>query len=101
MKRSGRESFARGAHLNPMDLEDLSCRRRVAVLCDYLDGELPAAARRAVSAHRRSCLPCAQVLASLERTLAVLHGLKSRARVPAAARRSLGRALRRAAGKKR
>ncbi|MDE2490787.1 MAG: hypothetical protein KGM24_08055 [Elusimicrobia bacterium] len=79
------------------ELEKLSCRRRVALLCDYLDGELPAASRRLVAAHRRSCLPCAQVLASLERTVRALKGLRGDAKPPAASRRTLKTALARAA----
>jgi anti-sigma factor RsiW len=75
------------------DLKRLSCRRRVALLCDYLDGELSPAARRLVAAHRRSCLPCAEVLASLERTVGALKRLKA-GRVPESSRRSLARALR-------
>ncbi|MFI5349186.1 MAG: zf-HC2 domain-containing protein [Elusimicrobiota bacterium] len=90
-----RESFHQFAHLKGrVNLEKLSCRRRVALLCDYLDGELSASARRAVAAHRRSCLPCAQVLKSLERTVAALRGLKMNARAPSGARRSLRAALR-------
>lgn len=92
-----RESFRLPAHLKGMDLKSLSCRRRVALLCDYLDGELPAPQRRVVAAHRRSCLPCAQVLASLERTLAALRGLKGGAGVPARAKSGLKAALRAAA----
>lgn len=76
-----------------MKLERLSCRKRVALLCDYLDRTLPAAQRRAVAAHRRSCLPCREVLASLERTVQVLKGLKS-SKVPASARRAWRAALR-------
>ena len=95
---SGRESSTTPAHLKSrMDLEKLSCRRRVALLCDYLDGELPPRQRRLVAAHRRSCLPCARVLESLERTVAALHGLKKRPRAPAAARRSLSDALKKIA----
>lgn len=83
-----------------MNLKTLSCRKRVALLCDYLDGELTAPQRRVVAAHRRSCLPCAQVLASLERTLAALRGLKAGGGVPARARAGLKAALRSAAGRK-
>jgi anti-sigma factor RsiW len=79
------------------DLKTLSCRRRVALLCDYLDGELPAASRRLVAAHRRSCLPCAQVLAGLERTVRALKGLRARKIVPSSSRRALKSALARAA----
>lgn len=91
-----RESFVRRAHLNRMDLNKLSCRKRVALLCDYLDGELSPSQRRVIAAHRRSCLPCAQVLASLKRTVAALRGLKSSLRAPSAARRHLRIALRHA-----
>lgn len=95
------ESFRQFAHLKTrMDLEKLSCRRRVALLCDYLDEELPAAQRRVVAAHRKSCLPCARVLESLERTVSALRGLKRGVRPPAAARRSLLAALRRGPGPK-
>lgn len=90
-----REPFRASAHLKGVDLEKLSCRRRVALLCDYLDGALPAAQRRVVAAHRKSCLPCAQVLASLERTLAALKTLKRGTKAPASARKALARALRR------
>lgn len=71
-----------------MNLETLSCRKRVALLCDYLDATLPPASRKAIAAHRRSCLPCREVLASLTRTVRVLRGLRARAKVPAAARRT-------------
>ncbi|MBI3564406.1 MAG: zf-HC2 domain-containing protein [Elusimicrobia bacterium] len=97
---SPREPFRRAAHLNGMDLERLSCRRRVALLCDYLDGELPPHQRRVVTAHRRSCLPCGKVLESLERTVAALRCLKGPARPPTAARRCLRAALSRAAAPK-
>ncbi|NNN05926.1 MAG: hypothetical protein HKL90_08500 [Elusimicrobia bacterium] len=99
---TSREPFRSPAHLKKsMDMERLSCRRRVALLCDYLDGELPAAQRRVVAAHRKSCLPCARVLESLERTVAALRGLKRGVRPPAAARRSLLTALRRGPAAKR
>ncbi|MDE2141797.1 MAG: hypothetical protein KGL74_14850 [Elusimicrobia bacterium] len=79
-----------------MNLEKLSCRARVALLCDYLDGGLPPSARRVVAAHRRSCLPCGRVLKSLERTLKALRGLKTSPAAPPSARRSLRAALQRA-----
>jgi anti-sigma factor RsiW len=71
-----------------MNLERLSCRKRVALLCEYLDQELPAASRKAIAAHRRSCLPCAEVLASLTRTVRALKGLRAGTKVPAAARQA-------------
>lgn len=67
-----------------MKLEKISCRRRLALLCDYLDGELSPSARRLIAAHRRSCLPCAQVLKSLERTVFALRATK-KSLAPAAA----------------
>ena len=89
-----RESFSGTAHLKTrMDLEKLTCRQRVALLCDYLDGALPARARRLVARHRRSCLPCERVLKSLERTMTALHGLKRAVKAPPEARRALRAAL--------
>jgi|GEM_PF-1979280 len=76
-----------------MNLEGLSCRKRVELMCDYLDRELPPKARKAVAAHRRSCLPCAEVLASLTRTVRLMKSLRTRAKVPASARRALRAAL--------
>ncbi|OGS41201.1 MAG: hypothetical protein A2506_00865 [Elusimicrobia bacterium RIFOXYD12_FULL_66_9] len=72
-----------------MKLERMSCRRRLALMCDYLDGELPPAARRLIAAHRRSCLPCARVLASLKRTVAALRESKTAVKPTPAARRRL------------
>ena len=43
-----------------MKLERLSCRKRVALLCDYLDRELPESQRRVIAEHRRSCRPCSK-----------------------------------------
>ncbi len=80
-----------------MKLELLSCRKRVALLCDYLDAELPANQRRIIAAHRRSCRPCSDLLASLERTVRTLRLLKSRSRVPLPTRRGLRAALARCA----
>lgn len=70
-------------------LETLSCRRRLALLCDYLDGELPSAAKRVIAAHRRSCLPCAQVLDSLKRTVTALRVSRKTLKLTTAARRRL------------
>ena len=75
-----------------MNLKGLSCRARVALLCDFLDGELPAPRRRLLQAHRRSCRPCAEVLGGLTRTVAALRRLK-RVKAPAAARRALRAAV--------
>ena len=76
-----------------MNLKGLSCRKRVELLCDYLDRELPPKARRAIAAHRRSCLPCAQVLAGLTRTVRLMKALRTRVKAPASARRALRSAL--------
>lgn len=72
-----------------MKLERLSCRRRLELLCDYLDQELSASGRRVIAAHRRSCRPCGQVLADLNRTVAALRASKKAAKLTAAARRRL------------
>lgn len=76
-----------------MNLEKLSCRRRVALLLDYLDGALPPAERRTLARHRRSCRSCAGLLAGLERTVRTLRALKRRSKAPDAARRALRAAL--------
>lgn len=80
-----------------MKLERLPCRKRVELLCDYLDKELPESRRQAVAAHRRSCRPCKELLASLTRTVAVLKKLKRRSSVPSSARQGLKAALTRLA----
>lgn len=79
-----------------MKLEKISCRRRVALLLDYLDRELPAPERKVLARHRASCRSCAALLASLERTVRTLRGLKRRSAAPASARRALRAALTRA-----
>ena len=74
-----------------MKLELMSCRKRVGLLCDFLDKELPASRRQTIAAHRRSCRPCSELLASLTRTVEVLSKLRSKAPTPA--RRALKAAL--------
>lgn len=76
-----------------MRLERLSCRKRVALLCDYIDKELPEAERKAIAEHRRSCRPCSKLLASLQRTVQTLRKLKGRSKIPSSARRKLREAL--------
>lgn len=76
-----------------MRLERLSCRERVELLCAYLDRELPAARRKLIAEHKRSCRPCSALLASLTRTVKTLRALK-REKAPASARRALRAALR-------
>lgn len=79
-----------------MKLEGLSCRRRVALLCAYLDRELPPSRRRVIAAHRRSCRPCAELLAGLERTVRALERLRVPAKPSLCASAALRAALRRA-----
>ena len=76
-----------------MKLELMSCRKRVELLCDYLDKELPASRRQTIAAHRRSCRPCSELLASLTRTVEILRKLKHRSKAPSSARRALKAAL--------
>ena len=76
-----------------MKLERLSCRKRVALLCDYLDKELPNFERKVISKHRRSCRPCSELLASLQRTVQTLRKLNSQTSIPLSARRRLRAAL--------
>lgn len=78
-----------------MKLEVLSCRRRVALLCGELDGELSPALRRQLAAHRRGCLPCAALLRSLRRTVKALRSSMSATGPSAKARKRLSAALRR------
>lgn len=79
-----------------MKLEGLACRRRVALLIDYLDRALPPGESRLLARHRRACRSCAELLASLERTVRVLRALKRRSKAPDAARKALRAALTRA-----
>ncbi|MBI5245562.1 MAG: hypothetical protein HY923_00145 [Elusimicrobia bacterium] len=78
-----------------MKLERLTCRRRVALLCGELDGELSPALRRVLSAHRRGCLPCADLLRGLRRTVESLRSSMSATGPSAKARKRLSAALRR------
>jgi anti-sigma factor RsiW len=77
-----------------MKLESLSCRRRLALLLDYLDRELPAAERRLLARHRAGCRSCASLLATLNSTVRTLRALKRASKPPAAARRALVASLR-------
>jgi anti-sigma factor RsiW len=77
-----------------MKLENLSCRRRVGLLLDYLDRELPASQRKLLARHRSSCRSCASLLKTLESTVRTLKVLKRKASPPDSARRSLAASLR-------
>lgn len=77
-----------------MKLEGMSCRRRAALLIDYLDKELPARERRLLARHRASCRSCADLLKTLEHTVRTLKALRKASPPPAAARRRLAAALR-------
>jgi len=59
---------------NRIQLE--ACRRVLALLSDYLDGELDVAARRDADAHLKACAPCACSAAELAATIRALHGLR-------------------------
>ena len=77
-----------------MKLENLSCRRRLALLLDYLDRELPAKERKLLSRHRASCRSCASLLKTVEHTVRTLRALKRASKPPASARRALAASLR-------
>ncbi|MDD5302795.1 MAG: anti-sigma factor [Elusimicrobia bacterium] len=77
-----------------MKLETLSCRRRVALLLDYLDRELPGPERKLLARHRAACRSCASLLTTLERTVRTLRALKRASKPPASARRALAASLR-------
>lgn len=76
-----------------MKLEGLSCRRRVGLLLDYLDRELPASKRKLLARHRSSCRSCASLLKTLERTVRTLKVLKRKTPPPASACRALRSSL--------
>lgn len=78
-----------------MKLEGMSCRRRLGLLLDYLDKELPAPQRRLLARHRASCRSCASLLKTVEHTVKTLKALKKASPPPASARRALAAALRR------
>lgn len=46
-------------------------------MSDYLDGELPPAARTRMERHLGECAKCRRLLAGLRRTLDGLHGLSA------------------------
>jgi len=69
-----------------MKLEDLSCRRRVARLMDYLDRELPPSKRKSLAEHGSKCRSCACLLKSLKRTVAALRESRKTAKLTAGAR---------------
>lgn len=75
-------------------LEAMSCRRRLGLLLDYLDKELPAPQRKLLARHRASCRSCASLLKTVEHTVKTLKALKQASPPPASARRALAAALR-------
>lgn len=77
-----------------MKLEKMSCRRRLGLLLDYLDKELPAPQRKILARHRAACRSCASLLKTVEHTVRTLRALKKRTPPPAAARRALAASLR-------
>jgi len=50
-----------------------------AQLSAYLDGELPAEARRHIEEHLCDCPPCVEFINSLRRTVDLCHGLEASA----------------------
>jgi len=78
-----------------MKLENLSCRRRLSLLLDYLDRELPAPQRKLLARHRASCRSCTSLLKTVEHAVRTLKALKKASPPPAAARRALAASLRR------
>lgn len=77
-----------------MKLETLSCRRRLTLLLDYLDRELPAKERKLLARHRAACRSCASLLRTVEHTVRTLKALKKASPPPASARRKLAASLR-------
>jgi anti-sigma factor RsiW len=77
-----------------MKLEKMSCRRRLGLLLDYLDKELPASQRKLLARHRASCRSCGSLLKTVEHTVRTLKALKKASPPPASARRALAAALR-------
>ncbi len=77
-----------------MKLETMSCRRRLTLLLDYLDRELPASQRKLLARHRASCRSCAALLKTVEHTVRTLRALKRASKPPASARRALAASLR-------
>lgn len=51
------------------------CLDLIDLLNDYLDGELSAASCAELEAHLRECPECQELLASLQRTVDLLHHL--------------------------
>ena len=72
----------------------LSCAQVLAVLSDYLDGDLPAERRAQVEAHLRGCDGCARFGGEFRATIQALREhLSGDVPLPAAARDRLRRAL--------
>ncbi|MCR4295082.1 MAG: hypothetical protein NUW21_06075 [Elusimicrobia bacterium] len=77
-----------------MKVEKMSCRRRLSLLLDYLDQELPAKERKLLARHRAACRSCASLLKTVEHTVRTLKALKKASPPPASARRALAASLR-------
>jgi anti-sigma factor RsiW len=72
----------------------LSCARVLAVLSDYLDGELDAGLAGQVEGHLRGCEGCARFGGELRATIQALRDhLSGEVPLPAAARERLRQAL--------
>lgn len=77
-----------------MKVEKMSCRRRLTLLLDYLDKELPTKERKLLARHRAACRSCASLLKTVEHTVRTLKALKKASPPPASARRALAASLR-------
>ena len=53
----------------------MTCAGVQRLLSAYIDGELDAASRRAVDEHLQGCEPCRHDLASLTKTVNMIHAL--------------------------
>ena len=67
------------------------CRVMLERLSAYLDGDLGAAACRAIEAHARRCPRCARTIDELRRTIGVCHRAAARPLPPAVHRRAVSR----------
>lgn len=65
-----------------------TCRETIALLTEYMEGDLPPPIRRALERHLELCAPCAGYLASLRTVRAAAAGLR-RTAMPAEMHRRL------------
>jgi hypothetical protein len=77
-----------------MKLPELSCRRRVALIIDSLDRELPADQIKTLRNHQLTCRSCRKLLASLKRTVLTLKKVKKNSSPPTSSRLRLRQTIR-------